>query len=62
MRKKRKKRRSKHRASVKKEDAWSKLRGSMKDIFAEFGGGEVYLRAERSNFYSRKPTEKDSEG
>jgi hypothetical protein len=33
------------------EDAWSKLRGALKDVFAELGGGEAYLRAERSNFY-----------
>jgi len=34
-----------------KEDAWARLRGAFKDIFAELGGGEAYLRAERSNFY-----------
>lgn len=33
------------------EDAWSRLRGALKDIFAELGGGEAYLRAERSDFY-----------
>jgi hypothetical protein len=38
-------------------DAWLRLRGAMKDIFAEFGGGEEYLRAERSNFYSSKEQE-----
>jgi hypothetical protein len=38
-------------ASAKSEDAWSKLRGALKDVFAELGGGEAYLRAERSNFY-----------
>lgn len=62
MRKKKKKRRSNHRTPAKKQDAWSKLRGSMKDILAEFGGGEAYLRAERSNFYSRKSNEKDCGG
>ncbi len=33
-------------------DAWSRLRGALKDIFAELGGGEAYLQAERSKFYS----------
>jgi hypothetical protein len=38
-------------ASVsKKEDAWKKLRGALKDVFAELGGGEAYLRAERRAF------------
>jgi len=32
-------------------DAWSRLRGALKEVFAELGGGEAYLRAERSNFY-----------
>jgi hypothetical protein len=34
------------------EDSWNRLRGILKDVFAEFGGGEAYLRAERSNFQS----------
>ncbi len=38
-------------ASATSEDAWTKLRGVLKDVFAELGGGEAYLRAERSNFY-----------
>jgi hypothetical protein len=38
-------------ASAPSEDAWSRLRGALKDVFAEMGGGEAYLRAERSNFY-----------
>src|ERR1700690_3441003 len=33
-------------------DAWSRLRGAMKDVFSELGGGEAYLRAERSSFYT----------
>src|SRR6202521_1476035 len=41
-------------ASAKSEDAWSKLRGTLKDVFAELGGGEAYLRAERSNFYGHE--------
>ena len=33
-----------------REDAWQKLRGALKDVFAEYGGGEAYLRAERASF------------
>ena len=36
------------------EDPWSRLRGILKDVFAELGGGEAYLRAEHSNFQSTK--------
>jgi hypothetical protein len=32
-------------------DAWLKLRGIAKDIFASYGGGEAYLRQERADFY-----------
>lgn len=32
------------------EDAWTSLRGALKDIFQEMGGGEAYLRSERSHF------------
>jgi hypothetical protein len=28
-------------------DAWERLRGALKDVYAEYGGGEAYLRAER---------------
>ena len=35
-----------------RQEAWNRLRGSMKDIFAELGGGENYLRRERANFYA----------
>jgi hypothetical protein len=38
-------------------DAWSRLRGALKEVFAELGGGEAYLRAERSNFNTRKERE-----
>jgi len=34
-----------------KDDAWARLRGALKDIYAELGGGELYLRKERENFY-----------
>jgi hypothetical protein len=30
--------------------AWNRLRGALKDVFAELGGGEAYLRAERASF------------
>ncbi len=31
-------------------DAWERLRGALKDVFLELGGGEAYLRAERASF------------
>jgi len=37
-----------------KEDPWIRLRGTLKDVFAELGGGEAYLRAERDGFYASK--------
>lgn len=33
------------------DDPWPKLRGALKDVFSELGGGESYLRGERSNFH-----------
>jgi hypothetical protein len=33
-----------------RQAAWEKLRGALKDVFAEYGGGEAYLRAERVSF------------
>jgi len=33
-------------------DAWSRLRGALREVFAELGGGEAYLQAERSKFYA----------
>lgn len=44
-------------SSPQTEDSWSRLRGALKDVFAELGGGEAYLRAERSNFYATKEDE-----
>jgi hypothetical protein len=38
------------------EDPWLRLRGALKDVFAEVGGGESYLRAERSKFYGSQGT------
>jgi|SRR5580658_6193960 hypothetical protein len=32
------------------QDAWHRLRGTLKDVFAELGGGEAYLRGERDSF------------
>ena len=34
-----------------KEDPWLRLRGALGDVYAEFGGGERYLRSERDEFY-----------
>jgi hypothetical protein len=33
------------------EGPWKALRGVLKGVFAELGGGQSYLRAERANFY-----------
>ena len=41
-------------ASPQSEDSWSRLRGALKEVFAQHGGGEAYLRAERSKFYPAK--------
>jgi hypothetical protein len=35
-------------------DAWTELRGSLRHVFAELGGGEAYLRGERESFYADK--------
>jgi len=32
-------------------DPWTELRGTLKQVFAEFGGGEAYLRNEREQFH-----------
>ena len=37
--------------ALSRQDAWNRLRGALKDVFAELGGGENYLRNERANFY-----------
>lgn len=34
------------------ENPWLRLRGALKDIFADLGGGEAYLRAERDKFHA----------
>lgn len=33
-----------------RQAAWAMLRGALKDVFADYGGGEAYLRAERASF------------
>ena len=35
-------------------DPWTELRGALKHVFAELGGGESYLRGERESFYASK--------
>ncbi|MGH9497306.1 MAG: hypothetical protein ACRD3B_20080 [Candidatus Sulfotelmatobacter sp.] len=40
-----------HKKSKDAQEAFLKLRGIAKDIFASYGGGEAYLRQERGNFY-----------
>ena len=40
--------------SAPNQDAWAKLRGALKDVFSELGGGDAYLRAERSAFRSER--------
>jgi hypothetical protein len=39
------------------DDSWKSLRGSLKDVFKELGGGEAYLKAERTGFYQRTEDE-----
>jgi hypothetical protein len=33
-----------------RQEAWLRLRGALKDVYAEYGGGEAYLRQERQEF------------
>lgn len=39
------------------DDAWTKLRGALKDVFKKFGGGEAYLLWERGNFLTPDESE-----
>jgi hypothetical protein len=41
----------KEKKTMDRQDAWNRLRGALKDVFADLGGGENYLRSERGNFY-----------
>jgi hypothetical protein len=40
--------------SSEKPDAWTQLRGALKDVFADLGGGEAYLQSERKDFRSAR--------
>jgi hypothetical protein len=40
--------------SSEQQDPWIQLRGALKNVFAELGGGEAYLRAERNAFHPAK--------
>jgi len=40
--------------SSQREDPWVRLRGTLKDVFAELGGGEDHVRAERDKFYGSR--------
>jgi hypothetical protein len=44
-------------SSPHEQDSWKRLRGALKGVFAELGGGEAYLREERTNFYPTKEDE-----
>jgi hypothetical protein len=44
-----------------RQEAWLRLRGMLKDVFAEEGGGEAYLRKEREGFYKRDDDESGSD-
>jgi hypothetical protein len=37
-----------------KPDPWIRLRGALRDVFAELGGGEAYLQKERDQFFPPK--------
>ena len=34
----------------KRQQAWLRLRGALKDVYKKYGGGEAYLRKERQEF------------
>ncbi|MDP9161139.1 MAG: hypothetical protein M3O09_13050 [Acidobacteriota bacterium] len=36
--------------SLEKGDAWIRMRGALKNVFAKLDGGEAYLRSERKEF------------
>jgi hypothetical protein len=33
-----------------RQQAWLRLREALRDVYAEYGGGEAYLRKERQEF------------
>jgi hypothetical protein len=39
------------------DNPWIRLRGALKDVLAELGCGEAYLRNERDNFYPPKDSQ-----
>jgi hypothetical protein len=43
--------------SAASRDPWPDLRGALKNVFAELGGGENYLRRERDDFYPLKDSQ-----
>lgn len=45
------------RPSAPERDPWLQLRGALKTVFQESGGGERYLRNERNNFYGNNEGE-----
>jgi hypothetical protein len=42
-----------HKNQDSRRENWLGLCGILKDVYAEYGGGEAYLRNERENFYKR---------
>jgi len=38
-------------------DPWTRMRGVLKDVFAELGGGEAYLQKERDHFFPSKESQ-----
>jgi hypothetical protein len=41
-----------------RQEAWIRLRGAAKSLYAEYGGGEAYLRKERQEFSEGTSAEK----
>jgi hypothetical protein len=39
------------------QEAWGRLRGALKGVFAGLGGGEAYLQKEREQFFSPKDSQ-----
>jgi hypothetical protein len=44
-----------------REDAWERLRGIGKEVFAALGGGEAYIRGERASFDRLDPDQERRE-
>jgi hypothetical protein len=42
-----------------RDKAWRQMRGLLKDVYAELGGGEAYLRAEREAFRGLEENEEN---